>query len=199
MGINIDNYVDVATRIAEFREKCPEGRLRPVNPDQPYRIETIGNETFITYTAACYRTPDDPMPGIGVAQELFPGKTPYTRGSEIQNAETSAWGRAIVAALQADTRKGVASSEEVRNRQADRDAEEAEAFRPRPVEPTPEQVAEFDLAAKEIAACESDPGMRKLWADIVQRGNVGRLHASHGPVLIEARNAQLVEINGRAA
>ncbi|SDT83845.1 hypothetical protein [Gordonia westfalica] len=35
----------------------------------------------------------------------------------MQNAETAAWGRAIVAALAADTKKGVASSEEVRNRQ----------------------------------------------------------------------------------
>lgn len=34
------------------------------------------------------------------------------------NAETSAWGRAIVAALAADTQK-VASAQEVRNRQAD--------------------------------------------------------------------------------
>jgi hypothetical protein len=120
---SLDGYVDVATRIAEFRAAFPDGRLRPVNPDQPYRIETVGNDTFITYTAACYRSPDDPLPGIGTAQEAYPGKTPYTRGSEIQNAETSAWGRAIVAALQADTRKGIASHEEVRNRQAERDEE----------------------------------------------------------------------------
>lgn len=126
---SLDGYVDVATRIADFRAAFPDGRLRPVNPDQPYRIETVGNDTFITYTAACYRSPDDTLPGIGTAQEAYPGKTPYTKGSEIQNAETSAWGRAIVAALQADTRKGVASQDEVRNRQAERD-EEWEAAQP---------------------------------------------------------------------
>jgi hypothetical protein len=33
----------------------------------------------------------------------------------VQNAETAAWGRAIVAALAADTKRGIASAEEVRN------------------------------------------------------------------------------------
>jgi hypothetical protein len=37
----------------------------------------------------------------------------------LQNAETAAWGRAIVAALAADTRAGIASQQEVRNRRAE--------------------------------------------------------------------------------
>ena len=69
--------------------------------------------------ALAYRAPDDPMPGIGTAWEPFPGRTPYTRDSELMNAETSAWGRAIVATLAADTNKGIASREEVRNRSED--------------------------------------------------------------------------------
>lgn len=121
----LDNYVDVNTRIVEFREKYPEGSLQPMSLEEPYRILKLErpNEkgewvqcTFIVYVAAAYRTPDDPRPGIGVAYEPFPGTTPYTRNSELQNAETAAWGRAIVAALAGDTRKGVASREEVRNR-----------------------------------------------------------------------------------
>lgn len=63
------------------------------------------------------------MPGIGVAWEPFPGRTPYTKDSELMNAETGAWGRAIMAALAADAKKGIASAQEVRNRSADRDAE----------------------------------------------------------------------------
>jgi hypothetical protein len=90
--------------------------------DHPYRIEQIGPDTVIVYVAAAYRAPDDLLPGIGTAMEIYPGKTPYTRGSEIQNAETSAWGRAIVAALAADTKKGISSQEEIRNREADRKA-----------------------------------------------------------------------------
>ncbi len=125
----LDDYIDVAQRIAEFRIKHPEGSLQPLNPGQPFEIREIagtdknGKEvrgTFIIYTAAAYRTPDDPRPGVGCAYEVFPGRTPYTAGSELQNAETAAWGRAIVAALAADTRAGVASQQEVRNRQAER-------------------------------------------------------------------------------
>jgi hypothetical protein len=119
---SLDDYVDVAARIAEFRDKHPGGSLQPVNPDLPYAIvqaqgtdkngELI-QQTFIVYIAAAYRTPDDTRPGIGSAWEVFPGRTPYTRGSELMNAETSAWGRAIVAALAADSKRGIASREEV--------------------------------------------------------------------------------------
>lgn len=119
----LDSYNDVASRLVEFRSKYPDGSLQPVNPFKPIEVMTIGDKTFLVYTAAAYRTPDDQRPGIGVAWEPFPGRTPYTRDSEIMVLETSAWGRAIVAALAADTRKGVASADEIRNRQADRGGE----------------------------------------------------------------------------
>src|SRR5512139_2001596 len=128
--IDLSGYNDVASRIAEFREKYPEGSLQPARLDVPFQVVTIGPDTYVAVTAAAYRTADDARPGIGQAYEVYPGRTPYTRGSELQNAETSAWGRAIVAALAADTRKGIASAEEVRNRQAERDQWEQ-------VEPTP--------------------------------------------------------------
>jgi hypothetical protein len=71
----------------------------------------------MVYSAAAYRSPDDSLPGVGWAYEPIPGPTNFTRDSELQNAETAAWGRAMVAALAVDTKKGIASSEEVRNRQ----------------------------------------------------------------------------------
>jgi hypothetical protein len=118
---DLGNYVDVAERITEFRAKHPEGCLQPADPAQPFQVVTMGEQTFVVVVAAAYRSPDDPRPGIGMAQELVPGRTPYTRGSELQNAETSAWGRAIVAVLAADTKRGVASANEVQARQAERD------------------------------------------------------------------------------
>lgn len=110
------DYIDVATRIVEFRAQFPTGSLRPADPAVPYRIEQLGDQLYIVVVAAAYRSPDDQLPGIGMAYEPFPGRTPYTKGSELQNAETSAWGRAIVAALAADTKRGIASAEEISGR-----------------------------------------------------------------------------------
>ena len=115
------DYIDVATRIVEFREKYPNGSLQPWK--DPYVLEVRITEntfkSFMVYSAAAYRSPDDQLPGVGYAYEPIPGPTNFTRDSELQNAETAAWGRAMVAALAVDTRKGIASSEEVRNRQSD--------------------------------------------------------------------------------
>jgi len=118
MAFAIEGYVDVAERIRQLREKHPEAVLRPYNPAEPFKIMEIGGREFIVYTAACYRSPDDQMPAVAVAAEPSVGKTNFTRDSEVMNAETSAWGRAIVACLAADTQK-IASIEEVRNRQVD--------------------------------------------------------------------------------
>jgi hypothetical protein len=116
-----EDYVDVAARLRIFKEKYPEASLQPVNPLKPVEIVEIGDRIFLAYAAAAYRTPDDIRPGIGIAWEPFPGKTPYTKDSEAMNVESSAWGRAIVAALAADTKKGIATAEaeEVRNRRAE--------------------------------------------------------------------------------
>lgn len=107
MAFDMGDYVDVAARITEFYEKYPDGRL--VTEKYEYR------EGLVIVSALAYRTPDDPLPARGLASEPLPGKTPYTRDSELMNAETSAWGRAIVA-LGFPT-KHIASHQEVRNRQ----------------------------------------------------------------------------------
>jgi hypothetical protein len=107
------DYIDVATRIVEFRDKFPEGSLQQVK----YEFVKVNNKDWVVYTAAAYRSPDDQRPGIGTAWEPIPGPTNFTRDSEVQNAETAAWGRAMVAALAVDTKQGIASSQEVRNRQ----------------------------------------------------------------------------------
>lgn len=114
------DYIDVATRIVEFRDRFPDGSLQQVSLD----FKEVGGTAWVIYTAAAYRTPEDPRPGHGTAWEPVPGWTPFTKGSEVQNAETAAWGRAIVAALAGDAKKGIASAEEVRNAQDRRAAEE---------------------------------------------------------------------------
>jgi hypothetical protein len=107
------DYIDVATRIVEFRDKYPDGSLQQVSID----FREVNGGWWVVYTAAAYRSPDDLRPGIGTAWEPIPGKTNFTRDNEVQNAETAAWGRAMVAALAVDTKRGIASAEEVRNSQ----------------------------------------------------------------------------------
>lgn len=129
MSFDLGDYNTVPERMQEFFHKYPEGVLRgkykfkhiPVylkdkETGLPYKA---GKRTIIIYTAKAYRSPDDTLPGIGTASEPFPGTTPYTKDSEMMNAETSAWGRAILAVGAADTKKGVASREEVAARKGD--------------------------------------------------------------------------------
>lgn len=162
MAIELGDYNTVPERIAEFRDKYPNGSLQPADLTQPYRVEVIGDRHYIVVVAAAYRTPDDQRPGIGMAYEQWPGRTPYTKDSELQNAETSAWGRAIVAVLAADTKRGIASQEDVRNRRAD-DEWDMAAARP----PSTTQAAQFDELAKRVAAAESQATLKALWQDIL--------------------------------
>lgn len=111
MGVDLSDYVEVAERIEKFYARFPEGSLRC----KEIRTEEVGDATFLVYVAQAWRTPIDEAPGEGAAWEPVPGKTPYTRDSELMNAETSAWGRAI-AALGFEVHRGIASANEVRNR-----------------------------------------------------------------------------------
>lgn len=111
-GPDLSNYNEVDQRIIEFRAKYPEGSLQSRIVELPPAFA----DKFICVEAHAYRFPDDERPGYGLAWEPVPGKTPYTRDSELMNAETSAWGRSLIAVGAADAKKGIASANEVRNR-----------------------------------------------------------------------------------
>ncbi len=110
----MDDYVDVAERIRQFFEKYPDGCLRAKH--EP-KLMQVGDKTFLVYTALAYRTAEDKLPAEGRAWEPVPGPTQFTRDSELMNAETAAWGRALVAL--GFVAKKVASQQEVRSRQPD--------------------------------------------------------------------------------
>jgi hypothetical protein len=107
------DYVPVNERIDAFKTAFPDGSL------QSEIVELTADR--VTVKAYAYRTIDDERPGIGHSSLEIPGRTPYTKGSEIENAETSAWGRAI-AALGFEVKRGIASAEEARNKQSERRA-----------------------------------------------------------------------------
>lgn len=114
MAFDLDGYVDVAERMRIFLERYPDGSLQL----DPVEFREIEGKTWVIGRASAYRTPDDQRPGIGTAWEQIPGTTPYTRNSEVQNVETSAWGRAL-AALGIGIDKAIASREEVERGKAD--------------------------------------------------------------------------------
>jgi hypothetical protein len=109
--MDLSNYVDVPTRFAMALERWPELRLVENRPE----IITIGDKVFISVTVQAWRTPDDEIPAQNTAWEIFPGATPFTRGSEMMNASTSALGRVLGFMMSFGPK--MASAEEVRNRQ----------------------------------------------------------------------------------
>ena len=89
---DLGDYVEVKDRIKLFYELYGQGRL--VTGD--VRVTREPDDTpRVWVQGLAYRTPDDPLPGVGWSWMVLPGTTSYTRGSELENTETSAWGRAI--------------------------------------------------------------------------------------------------------
>lgn len=165
------DYIDVATRIVEFREKYPTGSLQQVKVE----FVNVNNKDWVIYTAAAYRTPDDIRPGMGTAWEPVPGPTSFTRDSEVQNAETAAWGRAMVAALAVDTKKGIASSEEVRNRQTkSSDAPQAKA-----------PAAKREYTSDEIASATAVFALIEATSDLDELKSAWQLNADLLDVVID--------------
>jgi len=106
------DYVDVKERVKLLYATYPDARL--VTDSASMSLDPDGI-VRVWCKALAYRTADDPHPGVGWSYLAVPGSTPYTRGSEIENAETSAWGRAI-GALGIGIDKSIASSDEVRTK-----------------------------------------------------------------------------------
>jgi hypothetical protein len=106
---DLSNYVDVATRIKLLIEKYPNASIVCTVPKT---VEVAGH-TFIEVTA--HIKCDETRQAVASAWEPFPGKTPYTRDSEMMNAETSAIGRAI-GALGIGLTGSMATANEVANR-----------------------------------------------------------------------------------
>lgn len=113
-GRDLGDYTEVKYRIQEFYAKYPEGSL----VTSKVRILDKVDPPRVMVQALAFRNPTDELPGVGTSWMELPGKTPYTRGSEVENTETSAWGRAI-ASLGIAVDKGIATADEIRNQHGD--------------------------------------------------------------------------------
>jgi hypothetical protein len=102
----LDNYVTVAERIAAFYQSYPTGRICT------QILEHNEESGFILMRAEVFRSTDDAQPSAtGHAFEVR-GDGYVNRTSYIENAETSAVGRAL-ALLGFEVRRGIASREEM--------------------------------------------------------------------------------------
>jgi len=113
MAWNNDDYVQVNERIEAFYAKYPDGSLMS---------EIVEfTDSRVVVRALAFRNADDQHPATGHSYLNIPGSTNFTKGSELENAETSAWGRAL-AALGFEVKRGIASKQEVENKRAQRPA-----------------------------------------------------------------------------
>ncbi len=157
----MNDYVDVAERIAQLKEAYPEASLQPYNPNKPYDIVQVEGKTYVVYTAACYRDPHDVRPGVAVAWEQIPGKG-MTAGSELMICETSAWGRAIVAAMKSATKR-VASKQEVIA------AKERQPWAVTPTEKLNEELLSRPVKKEPVKAIYGRPGSKSALMERVLR------------------------------
>jgi hypothetical protein len=112
-GFNLGDYVDVPTRLAMALKKFPDLRIQESRP----QIIEVDNQKYVEISCTVWRDANDSNPMVAYCWEQIPGKTPYTRGSEMMNASTSCLGRAL-GFLGLGIGKSIASRDEVQTAQA---------------------------------------------------------------------------------
>lgn len=115
MSFDLSDYVPANERILEFYRRFPDGAIATTSP-----VAVPGRADLLMVQAIVYRSPDDRVPTTAWATEFMEGKTPYTKGREVENASTSAIGRAL-GYLGIGIKGGLASADEVREQRARQD------------------------------------------------------------------------------
>lgn len=166
---NLDDYVQVNERIDIFWKKFPNGRIH---------TELLKwQDKVILMKAEVYKNVEDEKPfAIGHAYEVE-GSTFINKGSAIENAETSAVGRALgIAGF--EITKSVASREEVAqakyNQQQDKQKPQPKSDKQQANNNdmksnyTPEQIQ--NLKARYIQGKGSDEGFEKWAFSMIDKG-----------------------------
>ena len=114
MSFAMDNYVDVATRLQMAFKRWPELRIQETHREV---IEMPDKSCFIRCVVTIWRSPEDLIPVIASACEIYPGKTSFTKSSESEVGYTSAIGRGL-AMMGIGANKSIASRDEVQAAQS---------------------------------------------------------------------------------
>ncbi len=140
---NLDGYVDVAQRLRLALLAHPNLRIVESAPE----IRYVGDRAFLEVNVTVWRNEDDAQPVNAHAWEPFPGRTPFTRDSEMMNAATSALGRAL-GYMGFGIDRGISTADEIRHRQDTPDAPqrpvEAPVSAERPVDGPPPTSRQLD-------------------------------------------------------
>mgnify|MGYP006276948113 CR=1 FL=1 len=162
--MNLGDYVPVNDRLLEALRRWPDLRVSETGFD----IQKIDEQVFLICEVTVWRTVDDPRPTIATAAEPFPGKTPYTRGSERMVGFTSALGRAL-GYMGVGIDKALASANEVEARQSPAKAPTKPASDPTapnmPTEAQMRMLKALGSAAKPATKKEASQLIDKLKAD----------------------------------
>jgi hypothetical protein len=113
MAFDLQNYVDVPTRLAEAYKRWPNLRVQETVNET---VTMPDGSCFIRCTVSVWRDELDKLPAIATAAEPYPGKTPYTKNSEFMVGMTSALGRAL-GYMGCGVSKSIASRNEIEARQ----------------------------------------------------------------------------------
>lgn len=164
--MNLDGYVDVATRLRLALEQWPELRIQ----ETAHQITQVGDQLHLVVEVTVWRTPDDPKPTVAQAWEPWPGRTPYQRYSEHQVGATSALGRALgYMGLGLD--RGIASADEVASRVEQPAPAPAPNLKPKPSRPaqgeaTQAQLNKVMVLLTELAIIDREAKVAKVAAII---------------------------------
>jgi hypothetical protein len=150
----LGDYVEVSERIAAWFEAYPDGRIET-------ELVSMTDKLVVT-KSRCYRTNEinEQPAGIGHSMLGIPGKTPYTKDSELENCETSSVGRALVMA--GIPSKSIASGHEIRNKRMDEPKPEPKSA---DVAMTADELTYFNDAIQQIASAKSLDELKELVGD----------------------------------
>lgn len=117
-NFDLEAYAPVQERIAQFVQDFPAGSVRT------FMVKHDGPE--VVFEARVYRTPEEAAMGVytsGWAREVE-GKSPVNKTSHVENAETSAIGRALANLGYATDAKRPSRSEMIKVKRTQEEHEE---------------------------------------------------------------------------